>query len=43
MSNLTPRIFCENIVNVALLKKRKKAIHEKFTTFFPIVELTNFY
>ena len=38
-------IVIKNIVNVVtlLFKKKKKAMNKKFTTFFIIVELTNFY
>ena len=40
--NLTRRICCENVVNVALLKN-KRAMHQKISQHFSIVELVNFY
>ena len=41
--NLTPRICCENVMNVGLPKKEKKKKYiQNFITFFTI-ELENFY
>ena len=40
-NNLTHKICCENIVNVALLKKEQYT--KILTTFFTTIELTNFY